>query len=58
MRHRKDLRVIEFPMNHYQVLRSEQTVDIIRDAIGRAKPGFLKKNFGSAVAKQLRLVAD
>jgi pimeloyl-ACP methyl ester carboxylesterase len=40
MRHRKDLRVIEFHMNHYQVLRSEQTVDIINDAIARAKPRF------------------
>jgi pimeloyl-ACP methyl ester carboxylesterase len=53
MQHRKDLRVIELPMNHYQVIRSEQTVDIIRDAIGRAKPGFYKKSPRSAVARQL-----
>jgi pimeloyl-ACP methyl ester carboxylesterase len=43
MRHRKDLQVIELPLNHNQVLLSERTVEIIRDAIGRAKPGFHKK---------------
>jgi hypothetical protein len=57
MRHRKDLRVIELSMNHYQVLRSEQTGDIIRDAIARAKPGFHRKTPHSAVS-EVRGVAD
>lgn len=43
MRHRKDLRVIELPLNHYQVLRSEQTVGIIREAIKRSVPGSHQK---------------
>lgn len=58
MRHRKDLRVIEFHMNHYQVLRSEQTVGIIRDSIGRAKPGFHQNTSRSFIVSQVRLGAD
>lgn len=40
MRCRKDLKVIELHLNHYQVLRSERIFEIISDAINRAKPGF------------------
>lgn len=58
MRHRKDLRIIELSMNHYQVLRSEQTVNIVREAISRAAPGFHQKTPRSPFTKQLRLIAE
>jgi pimeloyl-ACP methyl ester carboxylesterase len=54
MRHRKDLRVIELPMNHHQVLRSELTAHIICEAIGRTTPDFHEKTSHFAFGKQLR----
>jgi pimeloyl-ACP methyl ester carboxylesterase len=58
MRHRKDLKVIELPINHYQVLRSEQAVDIIRDAIRREKLSVHQKTSRSVGGKEVPLVAD
>jgi pimeloyl-ACP methyl ester carboxylesterase len=55
MRHRRDFSVVELPMNHYQVLRSEQTVAIIRDAIRREKLSVHQKTHRSAGAKQVPL---
>jgi hypothetical protein len=58
MQLRKDLRVVELPINHYQLLRSERTIGIIRDAKGGAKAGFYKKTFRLFIASQVRLGAD
>lgn len=57
MRHRKDLQVIELPLNHYQVLHSDSAVHVIREAIGRATPGFHAKTPHSTYGRHLRLAA-
>jgi len=55
MRHRKDLQVIELPLNHYQILRSESTVHIIREAIAKTTPGFHPKISHATLGSHLRL---
>jgi len=54
MRRRTDLKVIELPLNHYQVLRSEKTVEIISDAMKKAKPGFHQKTPRSPFASKMQ----